>query len=109
MCEYDLFSEIQYSCNDNTDLLRCSRTQKRCLTAREANAVLNHVHRHGMCRGQNIPKRKYYCNACQSYHLTHQPLRTDDEMKGKKSPKDRKIEKFFWRRERYITPEMIYM
>ena len=111
MYEYDLLNENQYSCNDNVDLLRCSSTQKRCLTAREANAILNHVHRHGICRGQNIPRRKYYCEECQSYHLTHYPFRIEDEIKikEKRASKQKKVEKFFWRREKFIAPNMVTM
>ena len=53
----------------------CPVSGKCCLASREADGVLNHVQRHSHgrrnCRGKNMPRRKYYCESCGSYHLTH--------------------------------------
>lgn len=55
----------------------CSVTGKRCYSEREANIALSACkrHYHNKCRKTatgKIPKRKYYCKSCNSYHLTSQ-------------------------------------
>ncbi|GEM_PF-1759328 len=73
--------------------IRCFWEGKICYTAREAGFILNAVrHRcnfngRRICRGKNMPRRKYYCERCQFYHLTHYPFRyrdTDDRIDRKK-------------------------
>ena len=55
---------------------RCSFSGKICYSSREADRVLNFVrgrkyNGRRVCRGKAIPRRKYYCSSCQSFHLTH--------------------------------------
>lgn len=53
----------------------CQFTGKRCYTEREAGATLNNLLKGRGMRSakkkRNIPKRKYYCDKCGFYHLTH--------------------------------------
>lgn len=50
--------------------LRCESTGKICYTKREAGNAINGAKSH--CnRSKKIPKRKYYCEECGCYHLTH--------------------------------------
>lgn len=49
----------------------CSSSGKRCYSSKEADSVLSSVKRkHHGNRHTKIPKRKYYCDDCDSYHLT---------------------------------------
>ena len=49
---------------------------KRCYTEREAGEILNKIHNkhggiYGCARKKDVPKRKYYCETCNAWHLTH--------------------------------------
>ena len=61
-------------------IVRCSVEGKICYSSRGADYILNHVrgrcHSSGRrnCRGKEMPRRKYYCSACESYHLTHKSI-----------------------------------
>ncbi|MFA5658744.1 MAG: hypothetical protein WC900_05610 [Oscillospiraceae bacterium] len=63
----------------------CPETGKICYSEREASEIINRLHR-GMTyinkdgrkakikySAKNIPKRKYFCTYCGTYHLTHLP------------------------------------
>ena len=55
--------------------LRCESTGKICYTEREAGIALNEAKKHHYSddnTSKEIPKRKYYCEKCGCYHLTHQ-------------------------------------
>ncbi len=64
--------------------IRCFAEGKICYTEREAGIVINNAKRHhygnDVKRGKNIPKRKYFCNVCGFYHLTHYKYFADDKM-----------------------------
>lgn len=59
---------------DDVEIMYCPKTKKRCYTSRSADEHLKWVRRihHIKTRTGKIPKRKYYCNTCQMYHLTSQ-------------------------------------
>lgn len=46
---------------------------KYCYTEREAGEILNKIHgkHYGCGKKKEVPKRKYYCDDCKAYHLTH--------------------------------------
>lgn len=66
--------------------IRCYFAGKICYTAREAGEVINCARKHHNCysfrKGKNIPKRKYLCETCGYYHVTHHSFYTDDEKKS---------------------------
>lgn len=50
----------------------CPTTGKQCLSRRAAGELLNEIKKHKRTSGRkNIPKRKYLCEFCGCYHLTH--------------------------------------
>jgi len=53
----------------------CPVSGKICLSAREAGEVINNAKHHHEHRtysnSTGIPKRKYYCRDCGTYHVTH--------------------------------------
>ena len=55
--------------------IRCYFEGKICYTAREAGGVINGARRRHVTNsyrnGKNIPKRKYFCEKCGYYHVTH--------------------------------------
>ena len=62
----------------------CTMTGKRCYSEREANVMLNNakngvwIRKNGRnikvrSKSKQIPKRKYFCEYCGTYHLTHLP------------------------------------
>jgi|WetSurMetagenome_2_1015567.scaffolds.fasta_scaffold128020_3 hypothetical protein len=62
----------------------CPDCGKRCYSEREANSALKAAKRGTSTRmsgktivirsgSKNIPKRKYFCKYCGTYHLTHLP------------------------------------
>ncbi len=56
------------------EAVKCSVTNKLCLTIRQAGEILNSFkhHQHGRrCKKDQMPKRKYFCIDCGFYHLTH--------------------------------------
>ena len=61
--------------------VRCYFAGKICYTAREAGEVINGARRHHR-NGKNIPRRKYYCETCGYYHVTHYSFYADDERKS---------------------------
>lgn len=58
------------------DFVRCSETGKRCYSEKEANIAISSAKKHygkGTARKTktgDIPRRKYYCKNCRSWHLT---------------------------------------
>lgn len=60
------------------DFIRCSVTGKRCYSEREANVAISSAKKHfhtGTARktkNGKIPRRKYFCESCKSWHLTSQ-------------------------------------
>ena len=57
--------------------IRCESTGKICYTEREAGEILNMPKRHS--HSNEIPKRKYFCEKCGCYHLTHQTFYKSDK------------------------------
>lgn len=51
----------------------CKTTGKQCFTEREAGERLNFLKKGWSRRGKKkqVPKRKYWCQECGYYHLTH--------------------------------------
>lgn len=53
----------------------CSVSGKRCYSEREAGRIVNSCHRHRsndhLGRNKNLPRRKYFCTDCGTWHLTH--------------------------------------
>lgn len=53
----------------------CPVSGKRCYSEREAGSIVNSCHRHRssdhLGRNKDLPRRKYFCSDCGSYHLTH--------------------------------------
>lgn len=51
----------------------CFLTRKKCYTEIEAGYAINSLKRKYTFSGRknNIPKRKYFCKFCSSWHLTH--------------------------------------
>ena len=62
-------SKIRYT---NGDICMCGKI---CLTQREAGEQLNRLKGHRTSshigRGNDKPKRSYYCRDCGFYHVTH--------------------------------------
>lgn len=60
---------------DERNIKWCSECDKRCYSEREAGSILNSCKRHrnsDHCgRNKELPRRKYWCNSCGHYHLTH--------------------------------------
>lgn len=63
----------------------CESTGKVCYTEREAGTVINSSRKHiyignnhtiksGRANSKNIPRRKYFCEECRHYHVTHLAL-----------------------------------
>ena len=62
--------------------VKCEETGKVCYTEREAGEAISNFKRHihagshhwikgDYSNSKNIPRRKYYCQNCGYYHLTH--------------------------------------
>ncbi len=52
----------------------CEVTGKYCFSRKEAGEKISYYknnHLKWRERGENIPKRSYYCKYCGAYHLTH--------------------------------------
>lgn len=58
---------------------------KRCLTKREAEAILKKV---GLFkkRHRKVPQRYYYCDNCNCWHLTSKPDRKEDSLNEEFTP-----------------------
>ncbi|MCF0241390.1 MAG: hypothetical protein HUK25_02060 [Treponema sp.] len=67
---------------DDRNIMYCMETEKRCYSEREAGSILNSCRRHRTSdhcgRNKDLPRRKYWCNSCGHYHLTHTPYYTKD-------------------------------
>ena len=61
--------------DQNQNDIICFQEHKICYTEREAGGILNSCRRHNYSNwgvGQKYkPMRKYYCNECGFYHITH--------------------------------------
>lgn len=90
---------------DERNVMYCSETGKRCYSEREAGSILNSCKRHRTSdhcgRNKDLPRRKYWCDSCGSYHLTHLAKYDKDSLNcaweakfyqnyGKRSKKGRK-------------------
>ena len=50
----------------------CAHEDKKCYSKADAQQVINFcTAKHHKQRQKNIPKRAYFCEYCNSYHLTH--------------------------------------
>lgn len=53
----------------------CPVSGKRCYSEREAGRIVNSCHRHRsndhLDRNKDLPRRKYFCPDCGTWHLTH--------------------------------------
>lgn len=53
----------------------CFKTGKQMLSKREAGEKINALKKHNtynrLGKGNDKPKRAYYCESCGSYHVTH--------------------------------------
>jgi hypothetical protein len=47
---------------------------KQSLTERDANTILHNARKHRRRWPKKIPKLKYWCEECEAWHLTSQPL-----------------------------------
>lgn len=57
--------------------LICESSGKRCYNERDAGRAINLCRRHRATDHlgrKDIPKRKYFCRDCGTWHLTKQPL-----------------------------------
>ena len=57
---------------DDGTIVYC-KCGKRCYTTAEAGYIINCLKRkhYRKTKSGDIPKRKYFCNECGFYHLTH--------------------------------------
>lgn len=57
--------------------LVCESSGKRCYNGREAGRIINACKRHRnndhLGRNKDLPRRKYFCKECGSWHLTKMP------------------------------------
>lgn len=65
---------------------RCSRTGKVCYTERDAGEMLNRTRdkryiKRKHLNSKNAPRRKYRCEFCGWWHLTHQPFYKNNRQK----------------------------
>ncbi len=88
--------------NDSEKKIRCEITGKICYTKREANETLKGAKNHNN-RSKKIPVRKYFCEECRCYHLTHYPFYESNKMQREFKQKIKEIiafeEKKAWREE----------
>lgn len=61
---------------------KCEVCGKTCLSRRQAAYVINMAHR--VHRGNQIPKRAYYCHYCNTFHVTHLFRKNRQEVKYRK-------------------------
>ena len=66
----------------------CEKTHKICYTQREAGNIVNDCRRHGYkkcgLRQKNKPMRKYHCEYCNAWHITHYKSYYGEKPKSKK-------------------------
>ncbi len=59
---------------DHKEYRICSTSGKRCYSSKEADITISSArkckYRKNRMDCKKIPRRKYYCKDCQSYHLT---------------------------------------
>lgn len=73
----------------------CCKTGKICYTHRQAQSVISHAHPKKCWRrrcnsyGKNVPTRAYYCEECESYHVTHETY----ELKRRTHENNRRIKR----------------
>ena len=45
------------------------------LTERDANTILHNARKNRRSWPKKIPKRKYWCDECEAWHLTSKPMK----------------------------------
>ena len=87
---YGMSTSVDYGFNNiEGEKKRCEKSGKIMYTKREAGTIINGIKGHKnsshMYRGTNKPQRMYYCEYCNSYHVTHY----NNKMKTRKEKQSR--------------------
>jgi len=65
------------------EVIICETTGKRCYSSRTADIMLKSAKNNTRCRKSKIPRRKYYCEYCHTYHLTGQKVKFNKSSKNR--------------------------